>query len=135
MSHREKFPVAVFNGVVATTNGLYRISDISIEDARILLQNNEISELASFIFDAKKGVDPYLENLATIWLLHYSLIKTQKASLYSLFFNEIKIKDLLSNLLENKDIFDFDYEKYLLEKINLEKKDFFCDCEIGRAHV
>jgi len=53
---------------------------------------------------------------------------------YSLFFNEIKIKDLLSNLLENKDIFDFDYEKYLLEKINLEKKDFFCDCgnKIGK---
>jgi hypothetical protein len=48
------------------------------------------SDLAGFIFHNKKGVDSYLESLASVWLLHYSLIKTNKASLYNLFFNEFR---------------------------------------------
>lgn len=31
--------------------------------------------------------DPYLEDIASLWLLHYSLVKTEKASLYNLVFN------------------------------------------------
>jgi hypothetical protein len=50
--------------------------------------NQQPSELAGFLFHNKKGVDPYIESLASVWLLHYSLIKTNKASLYNLFFNE-----------------------------------------------
>jgi hypothetical protein len=55
----------------------------------LLENNNEPSELAKQIFD-EKGYDPYIEDIATVWLLHYSLIKTQKASLYYLFFNEFR---------------------------------------------
>ncbi len=68
--------------------------------------NQQPSELASFIFHDKKGVDPYIENLASVWLLHYSLIKTNKASLYSLFFNEFRkgrtdfTKDQLLNFVK-----------------------------------
>lgn len=32
-----KLPVALFNGVVVTTNGLYRISDIDIDSAKKLI--------------------------------------------------------------------------------------------------
>lgn len=32
--------VGIFNGTVATTNGLYRVSDISISEAKLLLQKN-----------------------------------------------------------------------------------------------
>lgn len=32
-------------------------------------------------------LDPYLEDIASLWLLHYSLVKTEKASLYNLVFN------------------------------------------------
>ena len=52
--------------------------------------NNQPTELADKIFDEKNGYDPYIENLATVWLLHYNLIKTNKASVYSLFFNEFR---------------------------------------------
>jgi hypothetical protein len=64
--------------------------------------------LGSFIFDEKKGTDPYLENLGTIWLLHYSLIKTGKASIYNLFFNEFRrgkfefTKDQLASFIKRK---------------------------------
>src|SRR6185436_1196571 len=48
--------------------------------------NQQPTDLAGFLFHNKRGVDPYIENLASVWLLHYSLIKTNKASLYNLFF-------------------------------------------------
>ncbi|MCC5909487.1 MAG: YddF family protein [Clostridiaceae bacterium] len=32
------FPIALFNGTVATTNGIYKISDISIEEAKKMIQ-------------------------------------------------------------------------------------------------
>lgn len=34
----KKLPVALFNGTVATTNGLYKITDITIEEARKLIK-------------------------------------------------------------------------------------------------
>ena len=34
----KKLPIGLFNGTVATTNGLYRISDIDIDSARNLLK-------------------------------------------------------------------------------------------------
>lgn len=70
--------------------------------------SNEITQLGKFIFDDKGGVDPYLENLGTIWLLHYSLVKTGKASIYHLFFNEFRkgkfefTKEQLSNFIKRK---------------------------------
>ncbi len=52
--------------------------------------SNNITEIGQFLFDKNKGVDPYLEDIASIWLLHYSLIKANKASIYNLFFNEFR---------------------------------------------
>jgi hypothetical protein len=53
-----------------------------------LLDNDDsLTELAKYIFGAR-GVDPYIEDIGTIWLLHYNLVKTSKASIYTLFFNE-----------------------------------------------
>jgi hypothetical protein len=67
--------------------------------------SNHITELGHYLFNNKNGVDPYLENFGSIWLLHYSLIKTNKASIYNLFFNEFRrdkvqfTKEQLSNFL------------------------------------
>jgi hypothetical protein len=52
--------------------------------------SNNITELGHYIFNERTGVDPYLEDLGSIWLLHYSLIKSDKASIYNLFFNEFR---------------------------------------------
>ena len=48
------------------------------------------NELAQYIFGKRTGVDPYIENLGTIWLLHYKLIETNKASIYNLVFNQFR---------------------------------------------
>lgn len=59
-------------------------------------EENNLSEIANFIF-GKSGVDPYLENPATLWLLHYHLITENRASTYSLVFNEFRKKKIEFN--------------------------------------
>lgn len=70
--------------------------------------SNHITELGHYLFNERNGVDPYLEDLGSIWLLHYSLIKSNKASIYNLFFNEFRkekfsfTREYLSNFLLKK---------------------------------
>jgi hypothetical protein len=52
-----------------------------------MTEQNALTEIAHYLF-GEKGKDIYLEDIGTIWLLHYFLIKTERASIYSLFFNE-----------------------------------------------
>lgn len=48
------------------------------------------TSLAESIFSDDNGFDPFLEDQATLWLLHYKLIKTHYASTYWLIFNELR---------------------------------------------
>lgn len=52
-------------------------------------EKKDLSRIAKFIF-GKNGVDPYLEDIASLWLLHYHIITEGKASIFSLFFNEFR---------------------------------------------
>jgi hypothetical protein len=56
----------------------------------LLDKSNNITDLAKKIFNTRGGYDSYIESLATIWLLHYSLIKTNRASVYNIFFNDFR---------------------------------------------
>jgi very-short-patch-repair endonuclease len=52
---------------------------------------------------------------------------------YSLFFNNEKMINLINSVLENKKLFDFDYDKYLFDKLNRikikkERKYKLCEC-------
>lgn len=58
---------------------------------RLVNRDNSFSELANFLFGAE-GVDPYLENVASLWLLHYHLVNENVASIYSLVFNDFRKK-------------------------------------------
>ncbi len=62
----------------------------------LIEKDNNLSEIANFLF-GKQGVDPYLENPASLWLLHYHLVKENSASIYSLVFNEFRKKRLEFN--------------------------------------
>jgi hypothetical protein len=55
----------------------------------ILNDKDEPTKFGKAIF-SNEGYDPYLEDIGTLWLLHYSLSKKNKASIYSLFFNEFR---------------------------------------------
>jgi len=80
------------SAVIGLAVGKNMVSSINywLKSFGLIDHNNERTELANKLFEEKKGYDEYLENLGTVWLLHYSLIKTNKASIYSLFFNEFR---------------------------------------------
>ena len=48
--------------------------------------NDTPTELAHYLFDKDNGVDSYLEDINTLWLLHYNLVSSNVASLYNLLF-------------------------------------------------
>lgn len=66
------------------------------------------SEFANFLFEEEGGVDPFLEDVGSIWLLHYYLVKTNYSSIYSLIFNELRKdrsifnKNQLSSFIKRK---------------------------------
>lgn len=51
--------------------------------------SNEASELGEYLFGSN-GKDLFLEDIGSIWLLHYFLVSSEKASIYSLVFNEFR---------------------------------------------
>jgi len=56
----------------------------------LMNENDGLSEIAKLIFD-DNGKDPYVEDIGTIWLLHYLLVTTEYASIYQIVFNEFAL--------------------------------------------
>lgn len=52
------------------------------------------TEFGRRLFDDKHGYDPFLEDEASLWLLHYQLVKNGLASIYSIVFNEFRKEKL-----------------------------------------
>lgn len=71
------------------------------------LEDEQPTWLAQYLF-GKDGRDLFLEDLGTLWLLHYQLVKNAEASIYSLVFNEFRkqrlefTKSQLKTFLINK---------------------------------
>jgi hypothetical protein len=55
------------------------------------------TEFGKKIFDDEEGFDPFLEDEASHWLLHYQLVKTGYASIYTIIFNEFRKEKLFFN--------------------------------------
>lgn len=51
-----------------------------------LTKDDSLTDLADYIFSSTDGRDPFCEDIATLWLLHYTLVNSQVASLYHLAF-------------------------------------------------
>ena len=56
----------------------------------MLDKDGELTEFADYILDSDEGKDPYFEDEATLWLLHYQLVTQNIASTYNLIFNEYR---------------------------------------------
>jgi hypothetical protein len=83
-----------------------------------LVDDNDVpTDFAEFIF-GENGADLYLEDTVTLWLLHYQLIKLQKASIYSLVFDHFR--------RERHDFSKPHLRRFLQRRID-EKKESFSD--------
>src|SRR5690606_15572590 len=50
-----------------------------------IIDNKDIiTEFGERLFDDENGYDPFLEDEASLWLLHYQLVKNGIASIYSI---------------------------------------------------
>jgi hypothetical protein len=55
------------------------------------------TEFGKRLFDNENGYDPFLEDEASLWILHYQLVKNGFASIYSIIFNEFRKEKLFFN--------------------------------------
>lgn len=55
------------------------------------------TEFGIKLLDNEVGYDPFLEDDASLWLLHYQLVKTGLAATYSIIFNEFRKEKLFFN--------------------------------------
>jgi hypothetical protein len=51
---------------------------------------DKLTEFGMKLFHNEEGYDPFLEDDASLWLLHYQLVKSGHASTYSIIFNEFR---------------------------------------------
>lgn len=81
----------------------------------VLDEADQLTEFADFIL-SDDGVDPYLEDPMTLWLLHYQLMKSDRASIYGLVFNQFRRERIA---------FTKEHLKHFLNRIiNIEKGHF-----------
>ena len=68
--------------------------------------NFKVTKIGQKIFDENEGIDPYLEDDSTIWLLHWLLCSNPRATLFYYFFNNFHKQDFTREELF-KDLGDF----------------------------
>lgn len=51
----------------------------------IIADDDVVTDFGSYLFEGK---DPYLEDTASLWLLHYSIIKHERVFIFNTFFNQ-----------------------------------------------
>jgi len=68
------------------------------------LSEHETTALADYIFDNKNGVDPYLENLETLWLLHWRLVTQSNKTTFLYTFNAFNEAERIDKRVSVEDV-------------------------------
>lgn len=55
-----------------------------------MTQGDLLTDVAKYLLDTESGKDPYMEDLGTLWLLHYLLVSSKEATLYYLLFTRMQ---------------------------------------------
>ena len=76
-----------------------------------LTANDQPTALADLLFAKESGCDCFIEDVNTLWLLHYSLVHAKVASLYNLLFTDY--------LREKKEFDKTSLDTYIKRKCNV----------------
>ena len=57
-----------------------------------LLKDTGLVDISDHLFDDENGKDPYLEDVGTLWLLHFLLIHTDYATIYKTTLSTFALK-------------------------------------------
>ena len=87
------------SSVVDLGVGKNMVASISFWMKALGLYDDKKKELTDFAENllSNKGFDPFLEDIGSIWLMHYYLLKTNYASIYHLIFNEFRKERAIFN--------------------------------------
>lgn len=55
-----------------------------------MTRNDELLPIASYLLDTYSGKDPFVEDLGTLWLLHFFLVSGREATLYNWLFTRLQ---------------------------------------------
>lgn len=55
-----------------------------------MTKDDKTTAIADYLFDTNAGKDPFVEDLGTLWLLHFMLVSTCEATLYNLLFTKLQ---------------------------------------------
>lgn len=78
-----------------------------------ITNENNLTEFSNLIFSPEVGLDPYLENEGTLWLLQYKLCQKKYASIFHLLFTEYFDEKVNYEFSEEKVI------KFILNKLEI----------------
>ncbi len=80
------------NAVISLGVGKNMVSSIRfwLKAFNIIDHKDQITEFGNKLFNDVTGYDPYLEDEASLWLLHYQLVKTNVSSIYNVIVNEFR---------------------------------------------
>lgn len=79
------------NAVVQLGVGKNMVASIRFWMRAFGLTKNDVPQnIADYIFDSTTGKDPFMEDLGTLWLLHFLLVSTEEATLYNLLFTQLQ---------------------------------------------
>ena len=83
-----------------------------------LINNTAEIELTDFSYKifSDEGYDPFLEDINSLYILHYKLLKNDSASLYGIVFNEFRIRRISRDFTSNQIL---DFLKRKLDKENI----------------
>lgn len=55
-----------------------------------LTKDDNLTPIADYLFADGEGRDPFCDDITTLWILHFLLVRTDIASIYSLLFTELQ---------------------------------------------
>lgn len=93
-------------------------------------KDNTITEFADILFLRKGGLDPFLENEGSLWLLQYNLCKTEHSSIFKIIFSSYFLDKAA---LEFSEFQIYNYVNRLLKEIEqkeLAEKTFNSDFKV-----
>jgi len=84
-----------------------------IADGQFNTPQEKLTQLANILF-GENGLDPYLEDKGTLWLLHFQLLNGNYSTIYKMIFDDFR-KTRVSTEFTSRQIFDFISRKLILE--------------------
>lgn len=106
------YPIAIFNGPVCTTNGLYRISDLGVEEAKELIARHGFESAVGHEASAQV-LSAILEVEVPMNRIEYSQAVGQKAIALKL-----NVRPPEGQILSAEEMFKVGFELKLLERIS-----------------